>query len=294
MFGAGDLESPNPYGLTPAEKVIVKNKETINKTNQSVKKVDTLIKELSERLDGLESIFEGDGQKLNSVYLELNKHLKEFESFKIEQEKLKDDMAASNLRIEEKISKNTASVSTNEENIKSLKNSFDKIVKLVNEINGSYVTKKEFNKLLDMLDKKEQKKSSSSKAAAPKNVKAEVPNKSNKDLMEEARELFGKDYFTRAIPILDYLIKANYRPAECNFMMGEIKYYRKKYKDALHYFKTSMMLYDKASYLPKLLLHSAISFEKTGDKDNAANFYSTLIDIYPDSAEAKEASKKIK
>jgi TolA-binding protein len=290
MFGAGDLESPSPYGLTPAEKVIVKNKETISKTNQNVKKVDTLIKELSQRLDGLESIFEGDGQKLNSVYIDLNKHLKEFESFKLEQERLKDEIKEGDLKLDEKIAKNEHSLSTNEQNIKSLKKSFDKIVKLVNEINSSYVTKKEFNKLIGLLDKKEQVKT---KKKTVEN-KSEVPNKSNKELMEDARALFKKDYFTRAIPILDHLMKSNYRPAECNFLMGEIKYYRKKYKEALHYFKTSMMLYDKASYLPKLLLHSAISFEKTGDKDNASNFYSTLIDIYPDSIEAKEASKKIK
>ena len=294
MFGAGDLESPSPYGLTPAEKVIVKNKETINKTNQSVKKVDSLIKELSERIDGLESIFEGDGKKLNSVYLDLNSHLKEFESFKAENEnfqiQLKTDMETNNLKVDEKLAKNKAAVELNENNIKSLKESFEKIVKTVNDINKDYVTKAEFNKLLDLLDKKEKKQQQVKKQKA----EPEVPNKSNKDLMEEARALFKKDYFSKAIPILEHLIKANYRPAESNYLMGEIKYYRKKYKDALHYFKTSMMLYDKASYLPKLLLHSAESFEEIGDADNATNFYTTLIDIYPDSAEAKEASKKIK
>lgn len=294
MFGAGDLESPNPYGLTSAEKVIVKNKETIKKTHQSIKKVDVLIKELSERLDGIESIFEGDGQKLNSVYKDLNKHLKEFESYKAENEnaqiELKTKIEENNFKINESIAQNKATASTNEENIKSLKSSFDKIVKLVNDINKNHVTKKEFNKLLDMLDKQEKKQ----QKVKTKKTETKVPKKPNKDLMEEARRLFKVDYFTKAIPILEHLIKENYRPAECNYLMGEIKYYRKKYKDALHYFKTSMMLYDKASYLPKLLLHSAISFEKIGDKDNAVNFYNTLIDIYPDSAEAKEASKKIK
>jgi TolA-binding protein len=55
-----------------------------------------------------------------------------------------------------------------------------------------------------------------------------------------------------------------------------------------------MTLYDKAKYLPKLLLHSAISFDKIGDTQNAQNFYSTLIEIYPNTLEAKQASKKIK
>ena len=34
----------------------------------------------------------------------------------------------------------------------------------------------------------------------------------------------------------------------------------------------------KAVYMPSLLLHSAISFEKTKDKENTKSFYSTLID----------------
>lgn len=96
------------------------------------------------------------------------------------------------------------------------------------------------------------------------------------------------------MPIFKHLIKEKYRPAESNFFVGEIKFYRRKYKEAISYFKTSMLLYDKSKYLPKLLLHSAISFQKLKDNENARNFYSTLIDIYPESDEAKEASKKIK
>jgi TolA-binding protein len=111
--------------------------------------------------------------------------------------------------------------------------------------------------------------------------------------MAEVRILFKKDHFTKVLPLLEQLVEKNYRPAECNYYIGEIKYYRKKYEDALYYFKTSMMLYDKAKYLPKLLLHSAISFERIGDMTNADNFYTTLIEVYPDTKEAKEASKKI-
>ncbi len=111
--------------------------------------------------------------------------------------------------------------------------------------------------------------------------------------MDEAIRLFKKDYFSKAIPMFEELINANYKPATNNYYLGEIWYYRKKYDDAIRHFKTSAMLYDKASYMPKLLLHSAISFEKTKDFSNAANFYSSLIDIYPDSKEAKQAAKNL-
>lgn len=70
-------------------------------------------------------------------------------------------------------------------------------------------------------------------------------------------------------------------------------YIRKKYDLAISHFKKSAVLNDKAAYMPTLLLHSAISFENTKDKDNAKSFYSTLIDLYPDSSEAKIAKKNL-
>jgi TolA-binding protein len=89
------------------------------------------------------------------------------------------------------------------------------------------------------------------------------------------------------------LIAANYKPAESNYYLGEIWYYRKDYAKAISYFKKSALLYDKADWMPKLLLHSAISFEKTGDFKNAASFYETLMTNYPESKEAKSADKNL-
>jgi TolA-binding protein len=291
MFGAGDLESEKPYGLTSAEKVIVKNKKIVAKNEKKIKKADSLIQDLNERIDGLESLFEGEGSKLNKVNLEFKKHRLDYDALKektaLDLQNTSSYMTTNdeNLRkLNEEIFTLKEQVDKNTQNIQRLKESFDKIVLLVNEINSKYVTKKEFNKLISILDKREAKKA---KKATPK-------KKSNKQLMKEVRILFKKDHFTKAIPILEHLISAKHRPAECNYYLGEINYYRKNYKDALHYFKTSMTLYDKAKYLPKLLLHSAISFDKLGDEENAQNFYNTIVDIYPDTKEAKEASKKIK
>ena len=290
MFGAGDLDSPSPYGLTKAEKVIVKTKNSVAKNEKKIKRVDVAIEDISERIDALESLIEGDSQKLNKVYLNLNKQIKKADNDTKLSQLLQENNAKTLEQFTNDIDELKDSVNENIENINRLKKSFDKIVLLVNKVNKNYVTRAEFNKLLKMLDK--QPKSSKSKKKS-NNSNSFDKSKSNKQLIKEVRVLFKKDYFTKALPMLDYLIEKNYKPAECNYYMGEIHYYRKKYKDALHYFKTSMMLYDKASYLPKLLLHSAISFDKTGDSENAENFYTTLIDIYPDTPEAKEASKKI-
>ncbi|MEA2049654.1 MAG: hypothetical protein U9O56_02830 [Campylobacterota bacterium] len=288
MFGAGALDSKNPYGLTETEKVIVKNKKILSDNQKRIKKVDTSISDLSQRIDGLESIYDGDSQKLNKLYLNFNKHIKDLKEIRNLNKLSDNEQNRKLLYIENSLSDLRDEVKINITNIDNLKKSFDKIVVLVNDINSKYVTKTEFNKLIEILDKKESQKQVSKKNNTPKY------NKTKKELIEEVRVLFKKDYFTKALPILEYLIKNNYRPAECNFYVGEIKFYRDKYKDALYFFKKSMLLYDKAKYLPKLLLHSAISFEKTGQDDNALKFYTTLLEVYPDTIEAKEASKKIK
>jgi len=291
MFGAGDLESDQPYGLTSAEKVIVENKKVLANNAKRIKKVDSKLLDLEQRLEGVESLLDGDSQKLNRVYIDLKKQKAKIESnLELEGEyksSIKSKLDNLNIKLEQLDS----DIMNNKENITRLKNSFEKIVTLVNNINKDYVSKADFKKLLTMLDKREAAKRVKSKKSKDKEVS--FSSKTKKEWITKARELFKKDYFTQALPILDYLIQSNYRPAECNYMKGEIKFYRKKYKEALGYYKTSITLYDKAKYLPKMLLHSAIAFEKTGDKDSANKFYSTLIEVYPDTIEAKKASKKI-
>ena len=99
--------------------------------------------------------------------------------------------------------------------------------------------------------------------------------------------------YNTAIPKYEKLIEVNYKPAENNFYLGEMWYKRKKYDTAISHFKKSAMLNDKAAYMPTLLLHSAISFENVKDKENAKSFYGTLIELYPNSSEAKEAKTKL-
>lgn len=290
MFGAGDLESSKPYGLTSAEKVIVKNKKILKKTEKQIKKTDSILSDHSDRIEALESILDSESIKLNKVYLNSNKHFKDFDAFvekttfmlnKNSQYQNSNSLQVKQLN--ENIENLQFQIDQDRENIKILKQSFDKMVILMNKINDNFVSKKEFKKLITILDKR----------AKSKKVKVKS-KKSNKELLSDARKLFKKDNFTKALPIFKQLIKVKHRPAECNYYVGEINYYRGNYQDALYHFKISMKLYDKAKYLPKLLLHSAISFEKTGDNENAQNFYNTLVDVFPKSAEAKEASKKIK
>jgi len=296
-FGAGNLESKNPYGLNSAEKSILKNKKTLGNIDSKVKDVKYTLESINERIDGLESIYEGDSQKLNESVLKLNEIIKKVEENSTLTEK-------HSLDIENLKNVSSQILSMQEEfaqNIGSLKTAISKLSKKVNKINKTYISEKEFksnmNQFITRAEFDALKNSLGVKTNTKNTTKAKAKTISSssdkKAMINEAIRLFKKDYFTKAIPIFEELISVNYMPATSNYYLGEIWYYRKKYDDAIRHFKTSAMLHDKASYMPKLLLHSAISFEKTKDFSNAANFYSSLIDIYPDSKEAKTATKNL-
>lgn len=296
VFGAGNLDSNKPYGLTTTEKYILKNKNELNTIDTKVKDVKTTIESVNQRIDGLESIYEGDSKKLNDAVLQLNDLTKKSEINSIEIEKIK-TVTAQILQIQEENNTN------NNKNFENLKLAIAKLEKLINAINSSYISEKEFKSNMEQFVTKEEfdklkklvikEEPSQNLPKESSQLSKEDLTLSNAELLEKAKDLFTKDYFTPAIPIFEDLIAKNYKPAESNFYLGEIWYYRKRYNDAINYFKKSALLYDKASYMPKLLLHSAISFENIKDLENAASFYSTLINVYPNSTEAQTANKNL-
>ena len=305
VFGAGDLNSPNPYGLTKTEKHILKNKKELGSIDTKVKSVKTTVETINERIDGLESIYEGDSQKLNSSVHKLNQLLQDFELNQNQTNENKDEIAQLKevskqiLTMQEEITKE------NKQNLSNLKKALAKLTKTINSINKSYLSEKDFKNNMkqfitraefDALKKSLGAKSSKgakAKTKAKKDINKKLTGNDKKAMLAEGKRLFKKDYFTKAIPIFEELLAQNYKPAESNFYLGEMWYYRKSYDKAIAYFKQSALLYDKASWMPKLLLHSAISFEKTGDLQNAANFYDTLVNLYPESKEAVTANKNL-
>lgn len=72
-FGAGNLNKPEPYGLTSSEKVILQNKQELNKvvvkSNNQANEVDSL----RERIDGLQGIIETLSRKTHNNKIDLKK-----------------------------------------------------------------------------------------------------------------------------------------------------------------------------------------------------------------------------
>ena len=277
-FGAGNLDSPNPYGLTSNEKVILENKKTLRKvevkSNNQANEVDSL----RERLDGLQNIIESLSRKSHNNKVNLQK----INDQNVEESQTTDEY-------EKRLSEITQS---NAQNIAKINSIIPELSKLIDNINVTYVTKDEFNSLVNDVNKFKSLMAKELKnGVKSSSKKSKFTSMSNKDIAIQAKKYFDKKYYTDSIKHYSYLIEKNYKPALAHYMIGEMNYRRKNYANAISYFKKSVSLYDKASYMPNLMLHTALSMKNSGDDKNANAFFKGLVLKYPDSIEAKEASK---
>ena len=181
----------------------------------------------------------------------------------------------------------------------------------IDQIDAAYVSKEALQKILEGSEKKkgtvsvppkEPAPAETKKPAGAKNTKeskeskdpnASLAQKSSATLYSEGVRLFQKKRYDEAKKRFEITDTNGYKPAASNYYMGEIAYYTKRYEDAIFYFKKSAGLYDKASYIDTLLLHTAISLEKTGDKKQARRFYENIVANYPGKRTARIAKSKL-
>ncbi|WP_418640528.1 tetratricopeptide repeat protein [Sulfurimonas sp. ST-27] len=275
-FGAGDLTAPTPYGLTQSEKVILQTKDTLKKVAINTKSQASKLDSLRERVDGIQSVVE-------NLSVRSHENKRELQKFKEQNRVNLDNIHEFQTRLAEKVQKN-------QDEIAKLQTMIFELSKVVDKINAQYVSKDTFNTLVKdindfktLIAKEMQSRKNSVK-----------PGKiSSAQLYNQAKANFDKRYYTKAIQNYKELIKRKYKPAYAHYMIGEMNFKRKNYAEAISYFKKSASLYDKASYMPKLLLHTAIAMDKTGDKAHAKAFYNAVIAKYPHSKEAKEAKKHL-
>jgi TolA-binding protein len=159
---------------------------------------------------------------------------------------------------------------------------------MIDKINDNYVSKDELQKIL----KSKGKYTSAGKGQSTSEEPLE--GKSSSKLYSEGVRLFVKKRYSEAKKRFTVTDTKGYKPAASNYYLGEIAYYTKKYEDAIFHFKKSAGLYDQASYIDTLLLHTAISLEKTGDKGQARAFYENIVENYQGKKSAKIAKEKLK
>ncbi|MGB5505591.1 MAG: tetratricopeptide repeat protein [Sulfurovum sp.] len=229
--------------------------QTSGSSTNSIAALKQQIAQQDERIDGLTTIIEGLSASINELQLSGGM--------------------------------NTSTIEGNDSSNTAL---LKKLAGMIDEINANYVSKEEFQNALGSTNKVKTK--TSTKTATKK--KETIQGKSNAQLYSEGVRFFVKKRYDEAQKRFAITDIKGYKPAASNYYLGEIAYYTKKYEDAIFYFKKSAGIYDKASYIDTLLLHTAVSLEKSGDKGQAKAFYENIIENYPGKKSAKIAKERLK
>jgi TolA-binding protein len=282
-FGAGNLNSNNPYGLTSSEKHIFSNQETLKNLKKSFSSSSSTISELEERISGLQSVLEGINDKSQKNKISFSQWL---EKYKIDQD---NNIVSSKLSDEEIAQLKLSFVSVQNDNIQ-LKEVISELSTLIDSINANYVSKVEFNTLVNDINSLKKSMLKEFKSIN-KPLKNSLDELSTAQISKKAEELYKKQRYTQSIEYYEYLIEHHYKPARAHYMIGEMNYKRKNYKKAISYFKESAARYSKASYMPNMMLHMAISMYETSDKATAEGFFDAIVMNYPDSKEAIKAKE---
>ena len=286
VFGAGDLSSPSPYGLTQTEKFIVENRNSLQVIKKSTNANTNEIESLKNKLDGFESIIEGLSQKSQKNKISFSSWLATYD---MDNAEMKASFTAAIQESEKK--QNEINVAF-QKDLEKLTAVITELSQVIDTINTSYVSKDELNKVIvDVNAFKSLLLTELKKVNKP--FVDPLSKLENFEIEKKAFDFYKKRKYIMAIEYYEYLIQKNYKPARSHYMLGEIYYKRKNYKKAVDYFKESATRYSKAKYMPALMLHSALSMKKLSDNKNAEKFLKALVSKYPNSKEAKVAKKEL-
>jgi TolA-binding protein len=135
----------------------------------------------------------------------------------------------------------------------------------------------------------------SAPAAAKKGGGDDYLKKAASDkLFSRGVRLINQKRYAEAKKRFDILKGRNYKPASTHFYLGEIAYRTGNYDDAVLHYQKSAELNENAAYMDRLLLHTGIALEKSGDKEQARNFFQAIVDGYPGTSSASVAKKHLK
>lgn len=292
-FKAGDLDLPNPYGLTSSEKKIVEQNKNIQ--NISTKLFDTAQSqiELKNEIDGIKSLVVGHSEKIRDFDRKINS-----------------DDNNSIKTLEKRF----------EENLKNQNENYDKIMKtlsaiaaLLDDTRDNYVSKEQLKAIVGknykeieskktkvqpqdetVDDNKTQKLGVTKKQEGAQKEKKETLVNSD-ELFKEAQKNYRDNKLKEARKAFESIQKndSEYKKGLVAFYIGEIDYKNGEYKTALEQYQKSIEADEKASYVPIILFHTAASLEKLGDKEAAKKILSSLITNYPKHYLLPSAKKKL-
>ncbi len=266
VYGAGNLDSENPYGLSSSEKKIVQNSQKLKSLEKNIKMLELKYRNLQEKLDGTRSVTESISDKIGKIDSKIHEVTTRDSNKSDTIQSLKNEIES----LKQQFSDNLTIQNENQEKIKSV---LSELSSLIDSINSNYISKEEFKNFQKKIKKQSAKES--------------LLGKSGAQLLKEAGEYFQKKQYDKAQSRYLRLVDMRYKPARSSFRLGEIAYYKKSYKKAIEYYKKSISLYENASYTPTLLYHTGVSLSKLKKNKEARKFFKVLKNNYPKSKEAK-------
>jgi TolA-binding protein len=172
------------------------------------------------------------------------------------------------------------------------------IANLIDKINQTYVSKTELRQALAQKNIAPKAASKPTKPTPEKSVSgtpvSRLEKASSSALYSRGVRLVNKKRYTEAKKRFDILAKRGYKKASTHFYLGEIAYRTGHYTVAVDEYKQSAEYNDNAAYMDRLLLHTGLALEKSGDPEQAQRFFQAIVDGYPDTASAKIAKKHLK
>jgi len=275
-FQAGNLNNPNPYGLTPQEKAILQNKKNIQKNKSLIEKLQNNIEKFKSTLAQKFVEYDQSISDLNNKMASFNTILSEIDSTKLAIDKLKKDLKEINLtKIQNRIKDLESRVSDLEAQNRAIKKTIEEMTKIQNE-NFQNLS----SSIQDILN--QLKSLNKTQTLSPKKA------------FEKAKKLYFSGKYNQAKDLFLYSLNKKYLPATSAYYLGEIAYKQKRYKDALAFYKKSIAFYPKkTSFTDRLLYHTGISFEKLNQKRNAKLTFQKLIHDFPNSKYVEMAKKEL-
>lgn len=300
VFDNKGIESKKKYGFSETEEFIYTNKKDIDfvksrlyrleeglKSSQSsqegllpiVQNNSKTVSEISKQVDALSNKSEKQEQLIKNIELQMA-------DFALALEKIKSD-----LQIQQTFNK------TAEQNDKLFETKMQELIKKLEKLETVAVSKGGYEKTIkniinELAATKEEvaKLTQTVKFSKPE---AYFKEQKPEEIFKEAVAFLRKNSFDEARVRLFYLLNnTDYHKGIVLFNIGEVEYKQGRFKSAIESFKASGKEDKKASYMPVLLYHTGVSYEKLKDTKTALQYYKILIKSYPKSYLVKGAKNR--
>jgi len=180
-YGAGNLDSDTPYGLSPSEKKIYQNIKDIKSLKRNLGSIKVSLNNLNERLEGVRSVTDSMSSKIGEIdqrlYAIENGASADYQNIKEQLASLKDDLNA------------TREIQT--KNQEEIKNVLKELSSLIDSINSNYVSKSELDSFKEEINSKIDKLLIKAKESS-------LSKKSGAELLSEAKKYYNKKEYQEA------------------------------------------------------------------------------------------------